>query len=563
MSIGAAYGVTERRIRVSVSYASPTAVASTQRVSASAAVVQSSKSASLTKLAAVVQHVIPAAALQHVFIVLNVVLDPIGRNPVLFEISVVADTTTLGVGKRFYEVQGTSETRFMLFQKGRVETLLTTEARSFALSKSFAELLDATDDFQGNANIDDDQVMVLSKTLSVEQQTVSDSASVTAGKLFTESKTVTDQIDSVAFAKALTEDKVTSETKSFDIFKALTDMVDAGDEFNAVALTDDGEVMVFGKTLADSVAQTDAVSLQPEKGTTDQNSTADQIDYIDFGKGLTDNPLTSESKQFDVAKPLSDASTLADVRLVSAGKTIADRVYYPADGPNQYDTYSPTYFASDYVREGFPAISFGKGLSDSVQTTDDFYGAANADDDETMVFGKVLGEVATTGDSKVFAASKALADTSTSSDVRTSSLSKPVTDTVSKSDVATKGAGKSLLDGSITSDIVVRAAGKGVADSAATADNKAFALSKSLLDSVYSTDDFLGVANADDDETMAFGKAVSDSFTKSDVANLTPGKGLTESVSKSDSGSLVWTDYWDINYTVTTSGVYVGNSQTF
>ena len=63
MSIGAAYGVTERRIRVSVSYASPTAVASTQRVSASAAVVQSSKSASLTKLAAVVQHVIPAAAL--------------------------------------------------------------------------------------------------------------------------------------------------------------------------------------------------------------------------------------------------------------------------------------------------------------------------------------------------------------------------------------------------------------------------------------------------------------------------------------------------------------------
>ncbi len=562
MTVGVTSGVTEARIRVAVSYVAPHVKASTQGIQASAVVVKSSSVTSTAKLASMVQYVIPAAALQFVNILLTAELDPIGRNPIVGDISVVADSAALGVLKPFYEVQPTADTKVLVFGKGLVETKITTDVSTFTLSRSIADLVGVTDDFQGNANIDDDQVMVFSKAMSVEQQTVSDNSVTSFGKRATDALTHSDQ-SLMDMSKALADAPIFVDVKTVNLSKQLADAVDAGDEFNAVALTDDGEVMIFGKTLSDAAVTSDVATNLFDKGQSDTLTTGDVLEPFVLGKGITDAPVTSEAQVFDTSKPLEDAAAFTEAHVVSQGKNIADRLYYPADGPNQYDTYALTYFLEDYVREGFPAISFGKALLDTVVSTDDFYGVANADDDETMLFNKGLADSIAQSETLTRTSSKPLADTVAKADALVSDLSKPLADTVGKSDTATKSASKSLADAVASSEIVVRSAGKAITDNPATADNKTFALAKSLLDSVQSTDDFLGNANADDDETMSFFKVASDGVTKSDSTVKTAGKGLTDSVSSSESGSLVWTDYWDITYTVTTSGVYVGNSRTF
>lgn len=519
--------------------------------------------ASFSKLKAIVQHVVPAAALEYVYIVLGAELDPIGRNKFIKELQFAADTSVLGVGKRLYEVQGTTDSKVWVFGKRLTESKVTTESKSFAISKRLADSVHPTDDFQGLANADDDQVMVFTKTLTVESKHATDIRTSSLSKPRSDSVGKSD-VQTSAFGKSLTDTSETSDAHTYTFSKLLEDSVDAGDEFNAVALTDDGEVMVFGKTLGDEFIQSDFAAVEAGKvADEDSFTTSDQIDYFEIGKGIFDTPITLETLSSDMAKPLYDEVAPTDEALVDYGRIVFDRVYYPAEGPNQYDTYALTYFLEDYAREGFPEIGFSKVLSDAVNTTDDFYGVANSDDDETMQFGKTLSDLSLSSDSSAASVGKALSDSVSKSDELTSDVGKAASDSVSKSDSAARDAGKSLADVFAGSDIIVRSTDKSLDDSAITSETKTFALAKSLLDSVHPTDDFLGVANADDDEVMTFNKTASDSFTKSDVASLTPGKGLTDSVSMGDSGSLVWTDYWDIGYTVTTSGVYVGNSQTF
>lgn len=514
------------------------------------------------KLTAVTQCVIPAAAVAHVYIVLGVVLDSIGYNKFLKEIQVVGDQAALGVGKRFYEVQAiTDSTTYLLFKKGSLETLFTTESRTFTMAKQFADTVHATDDFYGNANVDDDEVMLFSKTLTVEQQHVADVAHSSIGKRATDTVSKSD-VESMTFGKTRTDTATTSETKSFVISKNLTDTLHAGDEFNATALTDDGEVMVFGKSLFDSFTQADFVSVQAEKATNDTATVGDELLPFELGKGIADTPVTAETLAFSSDKPLEDAVAFGDTAAMAIGRKVADRAYY-GDGPNLYDTYALAYFAEDYVREGFPALWVYKTLADTVHSTDDFYGVANADDDEVMQFGKLVSDLAASSDLIRHAANKVASDLFTIADTATIGSSKALADTVGKSDTATKSAGKTAADVVTSSEIVVRSAGKGASDSATTGEYKTFALSKALVETVAVTDDFLGNANADDDETMLLNKAVSDSFTKSDSVSKGPGKGLADTASTSESGSMVWTDYWDVNYTVTTSGVYVGNSQSF
>lgn len=514
-------------------------------------------------LTAAIQHVIPAASLEYVYIVLAVAVDNVGFNKFFVEHYVVADHAALGVNKGFLETQTvTDETTYVLFKKGAIEALHTTEAKSFAIAKQLADVVDATDDFMGTANLDDEQVMVFSKAMAVEQQTVADVARVTAGKRVVDpvgsSEQQTFEVD-----KGLTENLGTTEVRTTSLEKVLADSVDAGDEFNAVATTDDGEVMVFGKRLAETFTQVDEVSVQAEKGFEDLAGVAtDQIDFIEVGKGVEDAPQTTEMLAFDTSKSLDDEAVTTEQLAIGFAFGVADRAYY-GDGPNLYDTYALSYFGEEYVLEGFPTISFTKDIADLVHTTDDFFGAANTDDDETMQFGKTLGEVALTADAAQVTFSKPLADLLAKSDSTQISLSKALADTFGKSDLAIKATDKVFSDSKTTSDAATQNTGKGIGDDANTAEYNSFAFTKKLNDTVITTDDFLGNANADDDETMLFQKMVSDSFTKSDLAVKTAGKGLADLASTSESGSIVWTDYWPIGYTETTSSVYVGNSQTF
>lgn len=518
-------------------------------------------SVSFNKLAASVSYVIPAALVNWVSITMYADTDPIGFNRFIQEYQLSFDSAAIGVGKRFFDTSATSDsTTYVLFKKGLVEAKVTSEVRTISLSKSFSDTVHPTDDFYGVANLDDDETMVFGKSLS-EAKTMSDVRVNQVGKRATDTA-ATSEVRRYALSKAKADATTTADTRTSSVSKSLADSLHAGDEFNASALTDDGEVMVFGKSTLDSVSQSDSANVETGKTASDAVASSDTLLPFELGKGITDNPVTAELYAADMAKPLADSFSKSDANSILVGRGVAERVLY-GDGPNQYDTYAVSYFASDYAREGFPALSFTKSLTESVNSTDDFHSHANGDDDETMQFTKTLNDLSLSADALTRASGKALADSFSKSDATTLTSGKSLSDSVSKSDTKSIETGKSLADTFAKSDIVVSSTGKAASDSATTSESKTFNLSKSLLDSVHPTDDFNSHASGDDEETMLFTKSVTDSFTKSDSTVKTAGKGLTDSVSKSDSGSLVWTDYWDINYTVTTSGVYVGNSQTF
>lgn len=540
-------GVTNARIRVSV------AITSTG---------DTTNATQLNKLQSVVQYVLPAAALEWVHIVMGVAPDSVGYNRFIHEYEVVSDQAVLGVTKNLFDSQTVAdEATYVLFKKGLLEAQVTTELRTFSMAKALFDVVDATDDFMGLTNTDDEQVMVFSKTLSVEALSTSDQTTAAVGKQVTDTVEKSDLL-TAEVGKELTENLGTTEERTNSFEKSLSDTVDAGDEFNAVATTDDGEVLIFGKTLADEFTQSDFTSVQAEKGLQDDQITGDQIDTFEVGKGLEDVPVASELLGLETGKALADEANTAELTTFGFGIGILDRVSY-GDGPNAYDTYAVGYFAETYALEGFPAVTFNKSLADTVHTTDDFFGVANTDDDEVMQFGKTLGELAHPLDATTFGLSKALADVVSRSDDLATAFGKSLIDQVSKSDFAIKGTDKAFNDSKSTSDSLVRSIGKGLSDYPVTTEYNSFALSKRITDVVVTTDDFLGNANADDDETMLFGKTISDSFTKSDLTVKTAGKGLADTASTGESGSIVWTDYWPIGYTDTTSGVYVGNSRTF
>ena len=510
-----------------------------------------------------VQRVVPLAAINWISIVMGAEVDYRGLNPVIHEINVVADTSRLLVGKRFFDSSATSDSYTLLvFKKATAETLHPVDVKTFSLQRQISESLHSQDDFNASVPTDDGEVMTFGKHVPDDAVTKSDIEHMAFGKLSNESVASVD-VRSHSLSKPLSDANSVSDVVANQIDKPLSDTVDAGDEMNAQAITDDGEIMVFGKTTSDYHEVADEAIVEAGKNLSDSIGSSDELLPFELGKGISDNTNTSEIRSVDLVRgAIEDVVTPFELCQFSLPKAVKDYAYQ-AEGPNQYDTYAIAYFLEDYVREGFPALQFSKLLNDTVISTDDFYGAANADDDETMQFAKVLIESATMADSLTNFTSKPLSDSASTSDAVSRLSGKSLTDTFSKSDASSKEFWKSISDLFASSDSKVFAVGKGLTDTTQTSETNEFAFSKRLTDTVIATDDFYGVANADDDETMLFNKATSDTFTKSDSTAVTAGKGLTDSVSKSDSGSLVWTDYWDINYTVTTSGVYVGNSQTF
>ena len=228
------------------------------------------------------QATIPAALLKWVSIVFSVDVDTIGRNPILKDVFAVLDSVNVQAEKRIYESLATSEDTFLLFsKKGNLEPLHTSETKAFDISKPLSDIVSVTDDFYGSANVDDDETMIFAKALPAEFQYVSDRTVVVAGKGLVEALHTADQFGPFVIGKLRSDGVATTEVRSVSFSKQLSDTTHAGDEFNAVALTDDGEVMVFGKTLADSFTQSDFASVSAGKGLSESTSSSDELLPLD------------------------------------------------------------------------------------------------------------------------------------------------------------------------------------------------------------------------------------------------------------------------------------------
>jgi hypothetical protein len=171
-------------------------------------------------------------------------------------------------------------------------------------NKSLLDYVDATDDFYGEANVDDDQIIFVNKTVADNAAT-----NETLGKTFTRPGVV----DSFAASdlalrltnKSRTDTATFSDTSSRSYGKALTDTSNLSDAlvrqyfklFTDSASSTDARVFAIAKSLSDNVTSADAAAKSISRALTESTVLSDNV-VRGANKGLTDTGTTSDSGNF-------------------------------------------------------------------------------------------------------------------------------------------------------------------------------------------------------------------------------------------------------------------------
>lgn len=324
--------------------------------------------------------------------------------------------------------------------KGLVEIQSTTDilTRVFTVSRSFTDIVDATDDVLGEANVDDDQVSLVNKA-AIDWVAQVDSYVLSTFKVFNDLGALSD-ISYFDVVKAHNDIPLTVDLLYFEILTRLTDETDAAD----VAYYS------FGKLQLDFSVATDVYSLSQIKIVYDNNVLTDtnskilqnvyndianesDIVYQDFSKylshsfsnadvtyslidkGLVETQLTSEVLSFRLDYNLLDNISSPDILSAILSKPFSDTfnkqdLAYYLVGKRAFDSYN----TSDLVY-----FDKTKSVEDLVDATDDVFGEANIDDDQIAAVAKTLADYATTVEdfSRVFTSYRDYADTVNESDI--------------------------------------------------------------------------------------------------------------------------------------------------
>jgi hypothetical protein len=245
--------------------------------------------------------------------------------------------------------------------------------------------------------------------------------------------------------------------------------------FDAATATD-VDIIAFNKQLADVLASIDEVTALVGKSLSDaavavelmQRFTAKPLaDFFATADGV-DKTFTPANKQEFLA--------VADTTSVVPSKGFVD-VANALEGPNRFQTYAdPTYFAEDYTIDGSPRRDFFKVLAEAVDSTDDFLGAAVADDDQTISFAKACS-------TSIFVA-----------DPHAIAFTRPgVTDLFAAADVAAKNLSRPLADSGIISEVFDRVPIKGLLESVDAGDSGSLRMTD-YTDINYFAQDYVGVS---------------------------------------------------------------------
>lgn len=285
------------------------------------------------------------------------------------------------------------------------------EVLSFDLSFHLADFLIATDDFYGLANIDDDQIASFNKVLHETPNITSDLV------VYTTSKVLNSSISSLA------------QEIAKDLSKVFADIAFTTDDFYGLANLDDDQVASVGKVLNTSLlGTTDLASFVTNTFRLfyDTSNIGQEVKSFivakDFGYS---EAVATEQQAFDAIKITSDAFTPVEESAKDFVKVFTDdngyvvaeysESIYAVIGPAILDQLvleiqpsvleniglTETYldFVSEITKLDIPlATEIASkellfNLLDNFNVTDDFYGEANFDDDQTASFYKVANEL--------------------------------------------------------------------------------------------------------------------------------------------------------------------------
>lgn len=302
----------------------------------------------------------------------------------------------------------------------------------------------------------------------------------------------------------------------------------------------DAQIKGLSKVLSDALALTDTAVWQVSKLVDDSALVAE------FAARSVDKPLYEAKIALDVAsreftKPLPpEALYAADNAEINAAKKFLDPIYQ-IEGPAVGQTYAdPSYFAQDYTWDGIPIKAFGKLLNDTLHATDDFFGAANVDDDQTIFMTKTVVDTAATSEllGKTFVR-PGITDAAVVGDAAAVSAGKSLIDSIGSADTTARSTDKALADVSISSDSQTHLTDKVLSEfPLSAADLKTFSLARISIDSASSSDVML----------RSVERVASDTLSQTDSTAKDTNKALVDTSATSDSGSLRKTNYADITY---------------
>jgi hypothetical protein len=301
-------------------------------------------------------------------------------------------------------------------------------------------------------------------------------------------------------------------------------------------------VKTFNKSVAETLNKSDLLSLNSGKTQQDMLISFDRFSK-GFGKTYSESFSKSDTTYLNTDKSVSDNGSTSD--LFSKG-------------------IQPSFQEYKTLSEVFSRlVTYNLTLLDNIQSTDDFLGLANIDDDQVAAVQKNLIELENTSDLLSFGLSKIYFESFNDSDL-VNILSNKVVNDISN----------------INSELLSFSINKGHNDISDVGDTLSIGLSIKLIDTVFTTDlvdllkitvwnvndsttasdDVLGVANTDDDQTASIGKNAFENITETDSVTTLTGLNKNEQVSKSDSGLINNQGYFSSNYIIPG---YVGTNTSF
>lgn len=436
-----------------------------------------------------------------------------------------------------------------------------TFSRTINYKRSFTDTVDATDDFLGEANVDDDQIARIGKN-TVDYTTTSDS------KLFNVSVTKLDAAQAqdqkvVNIAKPFLDGLAIPDQKYLEVDKVFLETNTLSDVVNTSSLKAildissifEENTKAVSKVLLDTglISEVTAkqVLVQHLDNTTAQDQVVTQWNIVRNFQET--QQITSQLPSFNVSITKLDTVNAPDQ--ISKTQT---KIFL--DNSSLLDSFSTT-------------VEFKRSFVDSINVTDDFLGQANVDDDQVARVGKVVVDTVTIPQTLSFDSTKILQDQSVLQNPVSLATTKPLFSVFATSDSSThsvlKGLetqtnylaetfniaiNKPLISNFTSLDQPTLTTTKVFSDLVFSTDSFSTTVDfkRTFLDSIAATDDFLGEANIDDDQIIRVDKKINDlsissdtvlnniatiyldNFASTDTTYKTPGKVAEEVIATSD-----------------------------
>lgn len=296
------------------------------------------------------------------------------------------------------------------------------------------------------------------------------------------------------------------------------------------------------------------------KGVAETFNKSDLLSF-NFGKSQQDMLISFDNFSKGFGKTYSESFSKSDNTYLNTNKAVSDN-------GSTSDLFSkgiqPSFQEYKTLSEVFSRlVTYNITLLDNIQSTDDFLGLANIDDDQVAAVQKNLIELENTSDLLSFGLSKIYLESFNDSDLVTILSNKVVNDISNiSSEVLSFNTNKGHNDISDAGDVLSINLSIKLIDTIFTTDlvNLLKVIAWNVNDSTTASDDVSGVANIDDDQTASIGKNAFENITKTDSVTTLTGLNKNEQVSKSDSGLINNQGYFSSNYIIPG---YVGTNTSF